>query len=323
VLSWLYLLRWLWRAPATFVAVGADVVDGGYGDHIPRLLTRFCSAGHSLGAQASLANFSWRKAPHPGAVAAVTQLPAGVTLVARDPLSQHRAEVDLGRRVALDADVAFLMRRTPSAATSRVADWCDDQRAAVRTVVGLSLNALHISQGSAQFATVLAQIIAAAAPARCAFVPVIHDYRGTPNDRDLTELVMHHLAVQGHTIAPTSALSAPEVKEACGNLDLLITGRMHAAIAALGVGTPVVLFGYADKAEGLMSYFGLVDRVIPIRDVETDLDAVVSRLRAALTARDTDHRSIGRSLPAVLDLARQVLPDSISGAVLRAHHTVG
>ena len=51
--------------------------------------------------------------------------------------------------------------------------------------------------------------------------------------------------------------SARQVKAISGHCDLILSGRMHLAIASLGQGVPVVCLTYQDKFEGLMEHFGL------------------------------------------------------------------
>jgi polysaccharide pyruvyl transferase WcaK-like protein len=52
-------------------------------------------------------------------------------------------------------------------------------------------------------------------------------------------------------------LDAWDAKAIAGAVDLVLTGRMHFAIAALGQGTPPVSVVYQGKFEGLMQHFGL------------------------------------------------------------------
>ena len=44
-------------------------------------------------------------------------------------------------------------------------------------------------------------------------------------------------------------------------VDLVLTGRMHLAIAALGMGTPPLCVAYMDKFEGLFHLFDIASRL--------------------------------------------------------------
>lgn len=56
--------------------------------------------------------------------------------------------------------------------------------------------------------------------------------------------------------------SAAEVKAICGELDLVLSGKMHLAIACLGQATPVACISYQDKFEGLFQQFDLENMII-------------------------------------------------------------
>lgn len=305
--SWRRLPAMIRRPPHHFVGIGADIIDGLYGSHIPRMIAEFCTAGANFGAGAVITNFSWRKTSDPAVVSILKSLPSSVLLVARDPLSQQRAQSDTHRTIGLNADLAFQMRPVTSPLTDQLDEWCDRQRRKGKTIVGLSLNAWPVLESIDTFTTRVLELLVAGLPRESAVVPVVHDYRGTPTDRDLTARVVELLSKNGYDCAPLLALSAAEVKQICASLDLLVSGRMHAAIAALGAGTPVMVLGYADKAEGLLSYFGLEQRVIGVdrimdgsADLATELSAVTERL-------ENDCASIARALPMVQQRSRAAL----------------
>ena len=56
-------------------------------------------------------------------------------------------------------------------------------------------------------------------------------------------------------------LNAWELKHLAGMVDLVLTGRMHLAIAALGMGTPPLCVAYMDKFEGLFHLFNIASRL--------------------------------------------------------------
>jgi polysaccharide pyruvyl transferase WcaK-like protein len=51
--------------------------------------------------------------------------------------------------------------------------------------------------------------------------------------------------------------TAAEIKEIVGEVDGVITGRMHLSIAALGRSKPVMVFSYQGKFSGLLAHFAL------------------------------------------------------------------
>lgn len=87
-------------------------------------------------------------------------------------------------------------------------------------------------------------------------------------------------------------LSAVELKGIISNCDLLIASRMHASIAALSTGVPVVGIAYSHKMKGIFSLLG-VESVVDIQKLDWGITRVISRTLAdALTIRSNLKRDI-------------------------------
>ena len=71
------------------------------------------------------------------------------------------------------------------------------------------------------------------------------------------------------------------------SLDALVTSRMHAALFALGAGTPAVAVAYEPKVAGVMADLGLADRVLPASS-EVTPDAVLRQIRRLLEPREIE-----------------------------------
>jgi polysaccharide pyruvyl transferase WcaK-like protein len=71
----------------------------------------------------------------------------------------------------------------------------------------------------------------------------------------LQEMLTPDFADRIHSMPVT--LDSWEIKALSGQVDLVLTGRMHLAIAALGMGTPAFCTVYQGKFEGLMQMFEL------------------------------------------------------------------
>jgi polysaccharide pyruvyl transferase WcaK-like protein len=104
---------------------------------------------------------------------------------------------------------------------------------------------------------------------------------------------------------------APEspgaIKAALARLDLIVTGRMHAAILAMGGGTPAFSFAYQDKFEGLLTLFGLqsADLLSTPEDLIANPAAVAAKALAHLDNAPALRAQIEAHLPAVAALAEQ------------------
>lgn len=288
--------------------IGADVLDGVYG--APSILKRLrvLRLAHRLGADARVFGCSWSLKPSAQVIAALRQAD-WLRLMARDPISQSRMEAALGRDIALVADLAFLLKPQISSAEGRTAEqWVDARRRDGMTVLGLNLSGHALRElpdhGVGAFAGLIGGWLEA--DARRAVLVLPHDRRaGLVGDMvvlsRLHDMLSDRFRDRMH-LAPAT-LDAWEAKALAGKLDLVLTGRMHLAIAAMGMGTPALCTVYQGKFEGLMAHFGIEGLTFPPGDVLTGdcsarLEHVTAR-RAELGAR------ISARLPAIHDLSRR------------------
>jgi colanic acid/amylovoran biosynthesis protein len=96
------------------------------------------------------------------------------------------------------------------------------------------------------------------------FIFIPHDYR--PNgigEGPILEYLYSMLpkAIQGQTYLLSEMYSASEIKWISGELDFVVSSRMHLAIAAIGQGTPVFCLEYQGKFRGLFDLLGMPDLV--------------------------------------------------------------
>ncbi len=92
-----------------------------------------------------------------------------------------------------------------------------------------------------------------------------------PNDGKDDRLVLQLLQNHGIEIQVLGDLHPGAMKAAVASCDLLIGARMHANIAALGSGVPVVALAYSHKFHGIMSEFGQQDFVLDLGDFDEGL----------------------------------------------------
>lgn len=256
---------------ATHVMIlGADVMDGHYNPNecVRRCVYARIAAGAGL--WTTIAGFSFNDHPHRWCVASLKALPPAVHVVARDPLSRQRLEAAIGRPVIGGADLAFLLAPTtasPLLETWR--PWFAAERAAGRLLVGVNANLLVTSDGGGDrtgealagyYADGLAEFHAEHGPLSLALLP--HDARkmqGRVDDLSLLEAIAARLPedLAAHTRILTETASAAELKALAGAVDLVVSGRMHLAIGALGMGVPAGGVVYQGKFEGLYQHFDL------------------------------------------------------------------
>jgi polysaccharide pyruvyl transferase WcaK-like protein/glycosyltransferase involved in cell wall biosynthesis len=268
-----------------FWCLGADVLDGHYSRSGSLQRIRLCDIASAAGIEVKVLGFSFSDEADPACADALRALSPAVTLCARDPVSHARLVCATGRPVELVADSAFLLEPDPAGLDATLA-WICGERAAGRRVVGI--NASHRSFAAAgdadppRIAGAYAELIDTLVAAHAVSVLLLpHDVRETEREwsdvRLLDEVyrrVSH--AARPHVRRDDRRWRAEQVRAAVAELDLVLTGRMHLAIASLGEGTPTLSLSYQGKFEGLYRELGL--------DPELALEPAVALRAGALEA---------------------------------------
>lgn len=112
--------------------------------------------------------------------------------------------------------------------------------------------------------------------------------------------VADELAVRFPNAVRAPDFTGPEeAKSYISSLDFLVAGRMHACIAALSAGVPVVPIAYSRKFAGLFGMLGY-DRMVPVRGSSTE--EALGFLQESLERRRNLEASTKEALAQVQDL---------------------
>lgn len=300
------------RGASDLAVIGADIMDGYYWPMTVLRIAMLCEAARLQGLRVGVLGFSFNAAPHPACVAALAALHPRIGLYGRDPLSVQRFTARCGRAIPLVADVAFCLAPRRTAAVADAAAWAAARRAEGRVVVGFNLHLMLLDvPGACDEATAVA--VAAEALARlvrerdAAVLLLPHDFRGARNDQTMLAACLARLpaAVLPQVLLPATEFMADELKALVAACDVVLTGRMHLAIAALGCGVPIAAASYQDKFEGCLAHFGLPATVILQPRQLGDAQAVWHWLRDAVDSRAAMARQIALRLPQVLQLSQR------------------
>jgi polysaccharide pyruvyl transferase WcaK-like protein len=244
------------------VYLATDTLDGSYSPHIVNAWLGFVEHAGRAGAKIGVLNFSFSEHPDPGVRDRLRAM-SGAYFSVRDEVSLARFAQSTGQTAVLGADIAFLLEpgiTSPNAA--RAADWARDQRRQGRIVVGVNAGGPTIEQmrgkGVSAYVEVLRRWLAADTARAVLLTP--HDFRPSPiGDVEAMDAIASALrdGCDDRVEVLSPPFSAWDVKGLCANLDGVLTGRMHLAIAALGMGTPPLSVAYRGKFEGLMRHLGL------------------------------------------------------------------
>jgi polysaccharide pyruvyl transferase WcaK-like protein len=275
-------------------------------------MAQLCSLASAVGARTSILGFSFNDHPTLDSIRTLRSLPRDVRLCVRDPVSYERLASHLDRPIDLVADVAFVLKPNADTATAiAVCRWIEEEKRGSRVVVGVNLNHrlfLGPSPGAvdnvmAAFRSALIDLFAARADLSFLLMP--HDYRpyrGYPGDLQVAEELLASLpaGIRAHSTI-VGKCRASEIRAVCGRVDLVVTGLMHLAIAALDRETPVACLSYQGKFEGLLSHFGVDGLIMDPRAAVDDLARFVGPL---IEQREDIRNRIATELPRIRRLAQ-------------------
>lgn len=291
-----------------FVGMGADVLDGHYGIEIAQKLLIAADVAARAGLPATLTGFSFAERADPALARYFGRLSPRVALNLRDAVSLGRLRAFARARPRLVADVAFTLQ--PAEPDPAAFEWVERQRSSGRQVIGFNLHPMLFPAGDA---VALDRAVGEAAKAiggagdGFAWLLLPHDYRGEGmgDDGFLRPLAA---ALQG-AASPVRYLEgqhpAASLKALAGHLDSVVTGRMHLAIAALGMGTPVLCAAYQDKFAGLLRHFALPEHLLANAATFAKPGAFGALLGAFLALLPDLREQVAERLPEVLALAEE------------------
>jgi polysaccharide pyruvyl transferase WcaK-like protein len=298
-----------------FYCLGADVLDGYYSERSTLQRLSLVAIAARIGANTAVLGFSFNEKPAPVAVEALRKLPSTVRLYARDPVSRDRLMSQLHRPINLVADLAFLLIPDHEASSAvEVFNWIEAQRSQGQIILGVNANYKLVQNLDVKELQNLVQVyVNTLLDLRqknplFSFVLIPHDFRTIPgeaNDIELADAILQALPadLQANCIKMRTPCSAAAIKSVCGQLDMVVSGRMHLAIACLGQGTPAACITYQGKFEGLFQHLELDGMLIePQRAVEPG--HLVQFLLPLIERRDTLREHIQSKLPKIRQLAQ-------------------
>lgn len=265
--------------------VGADVLDGYYSDQRSYLRLNLGVKAEQLGLTTTLLGFSYNESPGKLALQAMKQLGPRTRICVRDPVSRIRLNTLLDHPTEQVADVAFLLKPEPPS-DQQLISWLDTARSARAPLIGI--NAVMTTsffsdkrpesqKAYVQFYVDLINSIAAEHPdSQYLFIP--HDYR--PNGVGEGPILEHlyfqlPAGVRARVRLLSGRHSAAQIKWIAGQLDFIVSSRMHLAIAAIGQTTPVFCFEYQGKFQGLFNLIKQPDMLASMESVLSEPNRLI------------------------------------------------
>lgn len=287
--------------------IGADVIDGAYNPRSVTARISLLAEAARFGKKATLLGASYNKNPEATTKKALRELPASVTICARDPVSRTRMENALNRPVRQVADLAFLLKpRLDHTVVVQAQEWIQRRKNAGDQVIGLNANYLH-AQKDSNIPRALRILVEHLLRHDISIVLIPHDTRSQVPDQKLLEDATAAVAPEYRgRIFMLPPVSPGVVRAIVPALDFLATGRMHTAILALSGGTPTFCFAYQDKFEGLLQFFKLqdADLLSTPAELSSHPELIAQKIIDKLQFKALFSRQIRQQLPEVIKLSQ-------------------
>lgn len=252
--------------PANLVVLGADCMDGFYSPIVSLCLLSICDLSIRSNILTTLLGFSFNNNPSKLLYPAYRICTAKLKFHLRDVISKERFEKFTGRKATLVADAAFLMKSNRGGADMLLLDWIKNRKNNQELIVGINVHPMLLDSASKEsvdsfsFNVAKRLIDILNEHPNVFYLLLPHDNRTNVSDLVCLSIIADFLVSNGQGerfYFMREVLHAPEIKQICADLDVLITSRMHLAIAALGVGVPIMAITYQGKFAGLFKHFDL------------------------------------------------------------------
>ena len=298
-----------------FLVVGADVLDGHYSDResYRRLLLAYWA--NLYGLKTTLLGFSYNETPGEKALRILKQLDMNIRICARDPTSYRRLTAHIGRPLIQTADIAFLLESKEPIDVD-LKRWISEAKKQRKPIYGI--NAISTSKfftnkdadfenAYIDFYVAMVQAIAEHQPNSC-FIFISHDYR--PNGIGEGPLLGHILgllpaALQARILLLNNSYTVEELKWIAGQLDFIVSSRMHLAIAAIGQGTPVFCFEYQSKFQGLFELIGMPELAASMETTQSNPQALIKLILNHMNRSSIIRERLVNKLPEIRALAEK------------------
>lgn len=297
------------RNARLFCVLGADVIDGRYDEGQALYYLHALDLAASAGVPSRLFGFSFSEEPNPRVVDRFKSLAAEIVCCARDPVSRRRFTDFTGREARQVADLAFqVAAKAASTSALHALEWIRHEKQGGARVVALNGNILTNPSDPDRIKIAYVELIneLASKDSSLRFVLVPHDFRGKESDHLCHSRILAELGemAKKRTFLLEPPLHAWDAKAVAAASDLVVTGRMHFAIAALGSGVPAIGIGYMGKFEGLLGYFDLKSLLITPQSAYNDLMLPVKVLEA-LPQLSIYREQIAQHIGAVKNLSKE------------------
>lgn len=285
--------------------LGADVVDGSYGQARSTGTIQALTRAGKVGTPARLLGFSVSQSPSGKFIESLKALPRNTRLMVRDPQSLARLQAQGVPHTTLVSDTAFGLKPTPHEKLEPTVKAFMDQHAGNLVGINLTENLLgEQAEDQDKLAHFAQAFVQAALSTGVKYLLIAHTVRGVVYTQKFHKTIEAIMPGVSYLIDPVPC--AADLKAIAGQCRHVFTCRMHLAIATLGMGRPVTAFPYLGKFEGLFDHFGLShEGLFYIDRLPQDAGELGSRIHQRIEASEALASQITQKLPTVKALSER------------------
>lgn len=292
----------------TLLVVGADVLDGYYSPRLSMRMLAVADMAARMGLRTRILGFSFNASPSRRLRPMFNRLSPALTINLRDPVSLARFNAFCRAPAVLVADAAFMLAaEQESPRVAAVAAWVAQRRAAGDRVIAFNIHPMLVRPANPEKLQALIDSACAALASLLllrglSLVLLPHDDRGAGGDDVCLAVIQRCLRDEfGARIHhPPEQMAAAELKAVAGLMDGVVTGRMHLAIASLGMGVPVAAISYQDKFHGLFAHFDLPSSLLLSAADAAHPDRLLAMMVALVDGLGLLRGRVRAALPGVL-----------------------
>ncbi|TDT85944.1 polysaccharide pyruvyl transferase WcaK-like protein [Arthrobacter sp. AG258] len=278
--------------------VGADIMDGGYSRRDSVLRSQLLRMAVALDVPSQILGFSWNGHANASAQRVLERVSKRAILNLRDPLSFERIQSTACENTVLTADTVFALRHLAPAPEATV--WVDSMIAKGRKIAIVNTSGLLARRFDLHSEYV--KITEALLDRGFAVAILPHVIR--KGDDDLAVARELKLSFGREDVFLVNRLWTPRNVAWLASLSsVVVTGRMHLAILALGQGTPAITLATQGKVEGMLGFFYLGKYAVePSLRISTEIIELIDSVQHDESAR---RQTILRRLEQVSSDARK------------------
>ncbi|WP_273477127.1 polysaccharide pyruvyl transferase family protein [Faecalicoccus acidiformans] len=246
-----------------FYVLGADIMDGHYSNYSVIFPIQLCRILSKLDIKTNIISFSYNSHPTKYSKFLFKYLPNNIRISCRDFVSLDRLKKITNHDIECYPDIALTM--PPSLMNNILEnikkDLFSNPNFVNKKKILINLNPLPFQKNNLEtkFLTISKNTISTLIKEGFFICLAPHVYRDGDSDLNAQKIVYSKLSKEekSSVYVLDQKLHANEIKRLITYFDLVITGRMHMAIATIGMGQACGIVGYQGKCEGFINLFDL------------------------------------------------------------------